>query len=71
MTTGPSKVGFGKCVFDVHDTFPQGRFCGIKNAFWEEKVEIPAGAFFQPKKMFLVKNIENVSPARFGGLIKE
>ena len=27
------KVGFAKGVFEVHGAFPQGRFCGVKNAF--------------------------------------
>ena len=56
MTTGPSKVGFGKCVFEVHDTFPQGRFCGVKIAFLEAKWRFPARAFlWSQKRVFEVK----------------
>ena len=39
-----------KSIFEVHDTFPQGRFCGVKNAFLEAKWRFPAGAFFSAKK---------------------
>ena len=52
---GSFKEGFGKCVFEVHDTFPQGRFCGVKIAFLKAKWHFSRrGVFVKPTRVFEV-----------------
>ena len=60
-----------KRVFEVHGTFPQGRFCGVKNAFLEAKCRFPAGAFFSAKKPVFGQNVEKISPAPIADLINK
>ena len=42
-----------KSDFEVHDTFPQGRFCGVKIAFLKAKWRFSRrGVFVKPKTRF-------------------